>query len=58
MRNSEKFLNKVANEYKDSYVLFDLNSRANKIKSCYLIKNCITALAQFIDNKKTNFLGA
>ena len=58
MRNTKKFLKGIVNEYKDSYVLFDLNFRANKIKSSYLLRDCLNALSEFIDDKKIRFLGA
>lgn len=58
MSNTEKKLTFIENIYNQNYVLFDLNFRANKIKSGYLFRDCINALSDFIDNKKTRFLGA
>lgn len=58
MSNSEEKLNFIGNTCKENYVLFDLNFRANKIKSSYLLRDCINALSSFIDNKTVRFLGA
>ena len=58
MSNTKKNLKFIENIYNQNYVLFDLNLRANKIKSGYLFRDCINALSDFIDNKKTRFLGA
>lgn len=56
--SKEEKLNFIGNAYKENYVLFDLNFRANKIKSSYLLRDCINALSSFIDNKTVHFLGA
>ena len=55
MSNTEKNLTFIENIYNQNYVLFDLNFRANKIKSGYLFRDCINALSDFIDNKKHVF---
>lgn len=56
--SKEEKLNFIGNSYKENYVLFDLNFRANKIKSSYLIKDCINALSSFIDNNTVRYSGA
>ena len=58
MRNSKKKLKCIEDTSMENYVLFDLNFRANKIKSGYLFRDCINALSDFIGNKDTRFLGA
>ena len=58
MRNSKKKLKCIEDTSMENYVLFDLNFRANKIKSGYLLKDSIIALSNFIGNKDTRFWGA
>lgn len=54
MSNSEN----KNNIFKENYVFFNLNSRASKIKSSYLLKDCISALSSFINKNTVRLQGA
>lgn len=47
--------NDLVTEKESNFVLFDLNLKAQKIKNGYLIKDCITALSNFVDEAKIGY---
>ena len=56
MQEKKSISNKqFSTENESNFVLFNLNVKASRIKSNYLIKDCINALSQFIENSKVGY---
>ena len=53
--NEENIVKESNQETESNFVLFDLNLKAQKIKNGYLIKDCIAALSNFVDESKIGY---
>lgn len=53
--HEESVRNNLVTENESNFVLFDLNLKAQKIKNGYLIKDCIAALSNFVDESKIGY---